>query len=227
MSKLSLFSTAAVLSVVVAGSVVAPAYAWHPKGTIIKSVQNVTAGGALSDANSAASAVSAKPGDILNYVIEVKNVAAPAQKQYNDMDFTVVTDTLPTGVELVANPSTRVLKEEMGLILPGTSKKVEYKVKVTSATDGAVVTNKACFTADSVVKDNPQKGCDDANVKVAVPPVVTPPVTPEPKAPVVTPPAPAVLPNVGTETVLAPLFGLMATAAGYFGNMLRLKRRAA
>lgn len=235
MSKLSLFATASVLSIVVAGSVVTPAYAWHPKGTIIKSVQNVTAGGSLSDANNANTAISAKPGDILNYVVEVKNTAAPATKQYNDMDFTVVTDSLPTGVELVSNPSTRVLKEEMGLILPGKSKRVEYKVKVISATDGAVVTNKACFTADSVVKDNPQKGCDDAVIKVSVPPVVTPPVTPQPpvtppvtpKPPVVTPVAPAALPNVGTETFLAPLFGVMATAAGYFGNMLRLKRRLA
>jgi uncharacterized repeat protein (TIGR01451 family) len=235
MNKIKKLASAGALSVVIAGSIVSPALAWHPKGMITKSVQNVTAGGSLQDANSASSAVSAKPGDVLNYVIEVKNIAAPAQKQYNDMAFTVVTDTLPAGVELVSNPTNRTLSEDMGTILPGKSAKVTYQVKVTAATN-RVVTNKACFSADSVVKDNPQKGCDDAVVNVTVP---QPPVTPTPPstpAPTVTPvpvtpaavttPQPAVLPNAGVGT-LAPVIGLLTAAAGYVGYMLHLKRRTA
>ncbi|MDB5181716.1 MAG: hypothetical protein JWP13_479 [Candidatus Saccharibacteria bacterium] len=228
MSKLSRFATASVLSVVVAGSMTSTAFAWHPKGTITKSVQNMTSTGALSAADTPATAVSVKQGDILNYVIEVKNVAAPADKQYNDMAFTVVTDTLPAGVELVSNPSTRTLKHDMGLILPGQSKKVEYQVKVTSTTNNGVVTNKACFTADSVVKDNPQKGCDDAVVKVTVPvtpqaPEQTKPVQPAPAPQTPATPAPAqpqTLPAAGAG-VLAPLFAVFATVGGYIVSMKR------
>lgn len=236
MSKLSMLASASVLSIVVAGSVVSPAFAWHPKGMITKSVQNLTAGGALQAADSTSTAISAKPGDVLNYTIEVKNIAAPADKQYNDLAFTVVTDTLPAGVELVSNPSNRALTENMGTILPGKSRTVTYQVKVTTATNGAIVTNKACFTADSVVKDNPQKGCDDAVVKVNVPPtpvVVTPveetktPVTPTAPTPV-TPAAtqPAALPNVGAGSTALYAF-MIASILGTLGHKQFMKRRMA
>lgn len=228
MNKLSTFAAAGVLTVVVAGSVVSPAFAWQPKGAITKSVQNVTTGGAVSAADNAATAVNAKPGDVLNYVIEVSNVAPTTDKQYNDMAFTKVTDELPAGVELVSNPSTRTLTEDMGTILPGKSKKVEYKVKVVATTGGTVVTNKACFTGDSVVKDNPQKGCDDAVVKVSVPVVPATPVTPQPPVtttpaptPVTPVPAPATLAEAGAG-VFAPIAAVLAAVGGYF---VSLKRR--
>jgi uncharacterized repeat protein (TIGR01451 family) len=227
MNKFTTVATAGVLSVAIATSVVAPAYAWHPKGVIVKSVQNVTANGTLSDANTPATAVSAKPGDVLNYVIEVKNVAKPAQKQYNDMDFTVVTDTLPAGVELMSDPSKRSLSKDLGLIVPGASKKYEFQVKVTETTDGKVITNKACFTGDSVVKDNPQKGCDDAVVKLTVPPTPVTPQQPAPPAPTPEQPLPEVLPESGASAFFAPILGILATAGGYFGYLLRLKRRVA
>src|SRR5689334_13491464 len=74
------------------------AFAWHPKGVITKKVQNVTMSSVLSEADTVAQAVAAKPGDTLKYVIEVRNDAAPADKNYNDMVKTVMTDTLPAGI---------------------------------------------------------------------------------------------------------------------------------
>lgn len=219
-----------VVGVVMAGSVISPAYAWHPKGQITKSVQNITAGGADMAADTASDAVAAKPGDILMYTIEIKNVAAPADKRWNDLAFTVMTDTLPAGVELLSDPSARELKANIGTLLPGESATKKYEVKVTEPTDGKVIKNTACFTGDSVVKDNPQDGCDDANVTVDVPVVTEPPVTPP--APVVETPGagtdvqPETLPEVGISAT-APLFALATSVLGYFAYALRLKRNLA
>jgi uncharacterized repeat protein (TIGR01451 family) len=151
--------------------------AWHPQGVIKKTVQNTTDAGPVADANDNGSAVSAKTGDVLNYAITISNVADPAANHDNDMAFTVLKDTLPTGVELVSDPSKRTINENIGTILPGKSVTKTYQVKVTSASDNAYIKNEACFDADSVVKDNPQHGCDVAIIKVHVPP--TPPA-PEP-----------------------------------------------
>ncbi len=228
MSTMSKVVSAGVLSVVVAGSIAAPAFAWHPKGMINKTVQNVTAGTAVSDANTATAAVSAKPGDILKYTITVSNTAEAADQHYNDLALTVMTDQLPVGVELVDSPAKRTITENMGTILPGKNVSKTYTVKVTSTTNGAVIENKACFTADSVVKDNPQKGCDTADVKVTVPPTPVTPVTPTtpttPETPVVTPEQPAVLPNAGMGSNIA-IFALGATVLGYAASMLRSKYR--
>jgi uncharacterized repeat protein (TIGR01451 family) len=166
--KFTTIAATAVLGVSLAAAVSSPVFAWHPKGQIVKSVQNVTAGGALSDANDAGAAVAAKPGDTLKYVVVVTNAGAPAAKGDDDMAKTVMTDTLPAGIELVSNPSQRTLKENLGTLVPGQSVTKEYLVKVTATTAG-VIENKACFTGDSIVNDNPQKGCDVANVKVTIP----------------------------------------------------------
>lgn len=223
MNKFIKLASTGAVSLALAASVTSPVYAWHPKGEITKSVQNVTAKGEVKDANDASSAVTAKPGDILNYVIVVKNAAAPASKQHNDMAFTKVTDTLPAGVELVSNPKATEVNADMGTITPGNSKQYTFQVKVTSTTDGAVIDNKACFTADSVVKDNPQEGCDNAVVKVDVPET---PVTPQQPETPVTPQQPAELPNtgVGANVVIA---GLSASILGYAAFVLRLKRKNA
>jgi uncharacterized repeat protein (TIGR01451 family) len=164
--------------------------AWHPQGTIKKSVQNVTDGGPVSDANSASAAVSAKPGDVLRYTVVVSNVAANASNGDNDMAYTVMKDNLPTGVALVSDPAKRAINEDMKTITPGKSVTKTYDIKVTSTTDGAVIDNQACFDADSIVHDNPQSGCDHAFIKVHVPPTPPTPTPPTPTPPTPTPPTP-------------------------------------
>lgn len=212
--------------VLVAGLIVAaslavatPALAWHPKGTIIKKVQDITTNSALVDANDANSALAVNTGDTLKYVITVSNVGAPDSKGYNDMAKTVMTDTLPAGVVLV-NGGGNTITENIGLIKPGQSVTKEYLVKVTAAQDGTVVTNKACFTGDSTVNDNPQSGCDNAVVKVKVPKTPETPKTPEaPK----TPETPVVLPATGPEAIVGTTL-ILAGAA--YGATLALRKRA-
>jgi LPXTG-motif cell wall-anchored protein/uncharacterized repeat protein (TIGR01451 family) len=215
------------IAVIATASLAQVAYAWHPEGKITKQVQNLTTNSALVEADTDSAAVTAEPGHILRYVITIKNTAKPAEKQYNDLAFIKMTDTLPTGVELVSSPSQRVITEDFkGTVLtPGKSLTREYKVKVVSKTNKQVIENKACFEGDSVVKDNKQKGCDVANVKVKVPvvPKEEPkePVKPEPKVPVVpeekpVTPAPAVpveLPQTGSSLMaIANTIGVSALA---------------
>jgi uncharacterized repeat protein (TIGR01451 family) len=194
-SKLVL--VASIASVIGIANLTSTAFAWHPKGIITKKVQNVTTGGALSEADTAEAAVVAKPGDTLKYVIEVSNIGAADSKGYNDMAKTVMTDTLPAGIELVSNPAERQLSENLGTIKPGKSVVKEYLVKVTSKTAGTIE-NTACFTGDSTANDNPQHGCNPAVVTVTIPtvPVTTTPETPEtPETPVTE--MPAELPRTG------------------------------
>ena len=174
------------------------AFAWHPNGVITKKVQNVTTTSALSEADTAAQAVAAKPGDTLKYVIEVRNDAAAADMNHNDMVKTVMTDTLPAGIELASNPAQRQITENLGTLKPGQKVTKEYLVKVTSKTNGSI-TNTACFTGNTEVNDNPQQGCNPAVVTVTVPPVVKPPVV---EPPVVVPPV--VTPPVVTPPVVTP-----------------------
>lgn len=172
----------------------ATAFAWHPKGGISKKVQNITSTSLLSEADTATQAVIAKPGDILKYVIEIRNDGTADSKGYNDMANTVLTDMLPAGVELVDTPAQRQITETLGLLKPGQKVTREYMVKVTATTDMTIV-NTACFTGDSTANDNPQKGCNDAVIEVTVPevPVVTTPETPTET----TPELPLELPQTG------------------------------
>ncbi|MDN5274666.1 MAG: hypothetical protein JWP06_567 [Candidatus Saccharibacteria bacterium] len=217
-----LLSAGIVGAITIAG-LTTTAFAWHPQGVITKKVQNVTTNSALSEADTVAQAVAAKPGDTLKYVIEVSNNGAADSKGYNDMAKTVMTDTLPAGVELVSNPSKRMITENIGTVKPGQKVTKEYLVKVVSKTNGSIQ-NTACFTGDSTANDNPQKGCNPAVVTITVPPVVTPPVV---TPPVVTPPAtttpvvevPAELPHTGaSENILlgSIALGAMAYAAYRF-----------
>lgn len=169
MNKVRLFAAASIASAAIAALVASPAFAWHPQGKIQKSVQNSTTNSQSSDANDTASAVSVHPGDIVKYTVTVSNAAQPAANNDNDMAFVKLTDNLPTGVELVSNASQRQITEDLGTIVPGKSVTKEYQVKVTSQKDGDVITNNACFTGNSIVKDNPQSGCDTAVIKVSVP----------------------------------------------------------
>lgn len=210
-----------VVGAALALSVATPVLAWHPKGTIIKQVQNVTSASALADANTAAAAVAAHPGDTLKYVVTVANNGDADAKGYNDMVNTVVTDQLPAGVELVSNPSQRMLSFDLGRIQPGKKVSKEFTVKVTSNKDGDLIDNQACFTGNSEASDNAQKGCDTAKVTVSVPPVPVTPVTPvtpaTPEAPS-TPATPVALPETGADATL--IGTLLSGAAGYLAVMV-------
>jgi uncharacterized repeat protein (TIGR01451 family) len=211
----------ALLGIVITAGVAPTAFAWHPKGTITKKVQNITNGGALSEADTASTAIPAKPGDTLKYVIEVRNDGAADSNGYNDMAKTVMTDTLPAGVTLVSSASQRQITENLGTIKPGQKVTKEYTVKVTSNIDGTIE-NTACFTGDSTANDNPQKGCNPAVVKVTVP-VTPPPVVTTPETPVIppvatpAPEAPVELPHTGmTENVIGSALALgLAFYAAY------------
>ena len=226
MKATKILAAASVTGVFIAVTVAAPVLAWHPKGVIKKSVQNQTTASSLSDANNAASAVEAKPGDILKYVIEVSNTGNTGKT--NEMHFTKLTDTLPAGVELVSDPAKRQITEDLGVIAPGQKVTKEYIVKVTSTKNSDIIENKACFTGDSEVKDQPQQGCDTANVKVNVPKEQPKPETPKPEQPKTETPAVqgvTTLPQTGAESFIAPLAALTAGSAAYAGRMLVVKRR--
>jgi len=230
MNKVQTLVVSGVVSLGLVAAVASPAFAWHPEGKIVKKVQNVTAKGALSDANSASDAVAAAPGDVLTYVITVSN-AQTNDDGKNDMVNTVLTDTLPAGLEFVSNPSQRTINENLGTLKPKQSVTKEYQVKVTATAD-TTITNKACFTGNSTANDNPQQGCDTAVVKVTVPPkeetpTPTPPATTTPTE-TPTPAAPATeataLPQTGPASTI--MLALLATAAGYFIRLKFLQRQA-
>jgi len=238
MGKIKAIAFSVAASAVMVGLMVAPstAFAWHPEGKIVKKVQNVTAKSELSDANDDQSAISAKPGDILTYVITVSN-AQTNDDGKNDMTNTVLTDTLPAGVELVNNASQRTITENLGTIKPKQSVTKQYQVKVTETKDGAVITNKACFTGNTAVNDNPQSGCEVAVVKVSNPKVETPtpttpttPETPKTETPVVTQPVESAkggdqsLPQTGPASTIA--IAAVAIVAGYVFYMKRLARKS-
>ena len=74
-----------------------------------------------------------------------------------------------------------------------------------------MIENKACFTGDTEVQDNPQKGCDTANVRVTVPQILTPAAT-------VTP---VELPHTGPANVV----GLFAGVSGFGYALHRVASR--
>jgi uncharacterized repeat protein (TIGR01451 family) len=231
MKKVPLLATAGLTTLVAFGALAGTVYAWHPQGTISKQVQNQTAGGALSEANDAGSAVTAAPGDTLNYSITISNTGAAADNGNNDMAKTQLTDTLPSGLQLVSDPSKTTITEDLGTIAPGKTVTKTYAVKVTDTKDGDIITNKACFAGNSMVSDSPQTGCDIAVVKVVVPPVVTPPTATPPATtptPTTSTPAPTTaeaLPNTGSTAMTATLAMFGVAGVGYTLNMLRLARR--
>jgi uncharacterized repeat protein (TIGR01451 family) len=226
MNKVKTLVVSGVVSLGLVAAVASPAFAWHPEGKIVKKVQNVTAKSELSDANSASDAIAAAPGDVLTYVITVSNAQTDDDGK-NDMVNTVMTDTLPDGLEFVSNAAQRTISENLGTLKPKQSVTKEYQVKVTASAD-TTITNKACFTGNSAANDNAQSGCDTAVVKVTVPKQETPtPTTPTTTTPTPQTPAAAVTPASTTTTALPStgpastiLIGLLATVAGY---VLRLK----
>jgi uncharacterized repeat protein (TIGR01451 family) len=203
-----LILTAGILSMTTALIVVPSVLAWHPKGVITKKVQNITSQSALSEADIVSTAVAAKPGDTLKYVIEIRNDGASDSKGWNDMAKTVMTDTLPTGIELASNPAQRQITENIGLIKPGQKVTKEYLVKVTAGKEGSI-TNTACFTGDSTANDNPQKGCNPAIVTVTVPQTPEEPEVPITPVTPTMPEMPTELPKTGAEiNLFASVLGL-------------------
>ena len=224
MSKVKVLMGMMSASVVTAAVVASPALAWHPKGVIVKYVQNQTTNSAKSDANDVSTAVAAKPGDVLKYTIEIRNDGAKDSRGWNDMAKTVMTDTLPAGVELVNDPATRTITANLGTIKAGDKIVKEYLVKVVADKD-VTITNKACFTGETTNNEpqNAQRGCDNAVVKVKVPEVPKTPEQPkQPEAPKA-PEVPAELPNTGSAAILGGLAGAGSLSlAGY--HYLRSKR---
>lgn len=241
MKSLKVLGSAGATGVVMAALVVVPAFACRPQGKIVKSVQDVTSKSAVSDANDAAHALSVTQGDILTYTVTVSNQETEVgSKGEDEMTNTVLTDTLPAGVELVSNPGQNTITENLGTIKAKGSVTKSYQVKVTATTDGATLTNKACYTSNSNLGSQyNQNGCEVAVVKVTVPktptPPVTPPVTPTPTTPTPTTPAtptpeapaPATLPSTGATTYLAPIAAVVTAAAGYVARLKFLSRQSA
>lgn len=217
MFRKSIISLSVISSVIIPLASTGVAFACHPQGTIVKTVQNITTNSKVSDANSVSTAVTAKPGDVLRYTITIKNGAGSDAKGSNDMINTVMTDTLPAGVALVGSSASSTITENFGTVASGKSVTKSYDVKVTSTTDNAVLTNKACFVGDSKTTKSAQKGCDIADVVVDVL-VVTPTPTPTPKPTPVVPASttvqtPTVLPNTGVGSNIV----VLASVTGIFG----------
>lgn len=221
-------------SVAIAAAVASPVLACHPQGKIVKTVMDVTTSSADVDANTEGDALTVNQGDILTYTVTVSNQEKELGKNGEDqMVNTILTDTLPAGVELVSDASKTTIQDNLGNIKAKGSVTKQYQVKVTSDQDGAVLTNRACYTSTSKLGNKyNQNGCDVAIVKVHVPekPPVTPPVTPTtpktpeaPKTPA-TPKAPEALPNTGAGNIIVP--AIIVSALGYAGFLTYLKRRA-
>jgi hypothetical protein len=93
------------------------------------------------------------------------------------------------------------------VVAPGKEVRVDFNVTVTrTVKDKQLIDNKACFTGDSVVKDNKQQGCDNAMVTTTVPKVDVPvtPIEPTPEipaSPIVE--VPAELPRTGSTSLVA------------------------
>jgi len=221
----SVLLSAAFIGAVTILTVSQSALAWHPQGVVSKKVQNISTGSALVEADSTSTAVAAKPGDTLKYVVTISNNGAADDRGYNDMAKTVMTDTLPAGVALTTNASQRTISETIGTIKPGQSVTKEYTVKVTAGTN-STIQNTACFTGNSTANDNPQRGCNSAFVTVTVPKTPTVPTTPmTPAAP--TPQLPAELPHTGTtENILgsAVVLGILYYALHHYVVSRRAKR---
>ncbi len=234
MNTIKKFIATGATSVAIAAAVASPVLACHPQGKIVKTVMDVTTASKTVDANTTGAALEVNQGDVLTYTVTVSNQETLAGKNGEDqMVNTVLTDTLPAGVQLVSDPSKTTVTDNLGNIKAKSSVTKQYQVKVTSDQDGAVLTNKACYTSTSNLGNKyNQNGCDVAIVKVHVPekpvtPPVTPPATPvtptTPETPA-TPEAPKALPNTGAGNYILP--AVVVSALGYAGFLTYLKRRA-
>ncbi|HYH75276.1 MAG TPA: hypothetical protein VD735_04935 [Candidatus Saccharimonadales bacterium] len=230
------------LAITMLAAITAPVFATEePTTTIKKSVQNQTTNGALSDANTLNDAVTVKTGDILKYVIEIKNNADKSDEDKNTLSSGKLVDGLPAGVELVSDPSKREVTEDFGTIKPGDTITKQFLVKVTAGKDGEAIENRGCFTGQYAQQNKPVSSCESAFVKVSLGGNTTPTPAPVEEKPEATKPeepadkpaavAPAEtsapkgdLPTTGPSDVIAPLAAVSTGALAYAGRLLYLKR---
>ncbi len=214
---------------IVAGVVVVPSLwfaptvqAWHPVGAISKTVQNTSAAVAAPvEANTEETAIAVKTGDVVRYTITVSNKATANDRGYNDLAFIKVTDKVPEGLESVENPAQRTISFELKNLVPGESASKTVDMKVTATTNKLVVSNEACYTADSLVKDQPQAGCDLAKIRLNIPQTSsTSTVKPEPVVKAV---ATTTLPKTGVSNVFVVGFGFGMTA--YLVSLVTQRRK--
>ena len=229
MKKVTLFTNATVISIIATTMIAAPAFACKPVGSIVKSVQDQTTNSATATSNSTTNALTVNSNDSLLYTITVKNSGAPESNGDDDMLNVQLTDTLPSGVQLVSDSSQTKISESLGTIKPGDSVTKTYSVKVTDDTNGAVLTNTACYSGGSMDNLDNQSGCDTAVVKVNVPaptPTTPPATTTTPTTPSTTAPsasAPTTLPNTGSTAFSASILVISTAVAAYALNLLRVK----
>lgn len=140
------------------------AHASQPVANISKQVQNVTQGTSLKDANDSYDAITANTGDILKFVVTVKNVGKYDRNGNNDLYNTKVNDTLPDGI----SPDSGTLNRSLGQIKPGSYKRYDFTVKVTSSDDSEVLCSVSDLTGSNKTNDQTLKHSDKACVKVMV-----------------------------------------------------------
>jgi uncharacterized repeat protein (TIGR01451 family) len=206
-----------VAAMVMAGSQVASA--WNPAGVVSKKVQNVTQSSAISEADNVETAVQVKTGDVIRYTITVTNAAGAAFENHNDLAFIKVTDQIPAGLELISSPSVRTIAYDVKDLKPGESDIRTFDLKVTSSTHLQVITNEACFSGDSAVKDKPQSGCNKAVIKVVVPQTSSTSTT----KPVPVVQAATTMPKTGVGNVF--IAGFTAGLVGYAASLVLQKRK--
>ena len=116
MKKVTLFANASIASIAAATIIAAPVFACKPVGSIVKSVQDQTTNSATVSSNKASNALSVNAGDTLVYTITVKNSGAAESNGDDDMLNVQLSDALPTGVQLVSNPTETKISESLGTI---------------------------------------------------------------------------------------------------------------
>jgi hypothetical protein len=220
-------------AVTILTAIAAPVFAADDPATTIKtSVQNQTTNGALSDANTDDEAVLAKTGDILKYVIEIKNNADKSDD--NDLSSGKLTDNLPAGIELVSNPNKRDVTDDFGTIKPGDTVTKQFLVKVDAGKDGETIENRGCFTGEYAKHNKPLSACDSAFIKIDLDgkkdeqPSTTTPEPTQTEQPQQTPTPTSTpsedLPTTGPSDVVAPMAALSAGVLAYAARLLYLKR---
>jgi len=130
-----------------------------PFPQIFKRVRNDRTG-VESDGDTIQSAVKVQPGDPITYSVTVTN------QGNGPLNETVVTDSLPAGVELRDNPQNRDLSVNLGTIEGGGGRKnIKILAKVTSKKDKECINNIAKFTSKEGFE-----GEDNAFICVEIPP---------------------------------------------------------